>query len=123
MPILTCIYGACLIVLGVVGYAVTGAVSVTALIPAFVGVPVLLCGILGACRESLRKHVMHVASALALLAVLGTIPGIIKLPALLTGGEVARPAAVITQSIMFGLSAIFFALCTASFVRARIRRS
>ena len=122
MPLLTCLYGTLLIVLGIVAYAVTGAVSVTALIPAFVGVPVLLCGLL-AHRESLRKHVMHAASALTLLAVLGTIPGLIKLPALLTGGDVERPAAVITQSIMGGLSALFFALCLASFVRARIGRS
>ena len=46
----------------------------------------------------------------------------VKLPVLLTGGEVARPPAVITQSIMCGISAVFLGVCVASFVRARLNR-
>lgn len=121
MPALTCAYGIVLILLGVIAYATTGGVSVTALIPTFFGVPVLLCGIL-AYRPGLRKHVMHVVSLLALLAVGGTVPGLVKLPALVTGGDAARPAAVMAQSIMCGLSAVFLGFCIASFVRARQNR-
>ena len=122
MPALTCVYGTLLIILGIIAYTVSGGVSVTALIPTFVGVPVLLCGVLAFLREGLRKHLMHLASLLALLAVGGTIPGLLKLPLLLKGGEVARPAAVMAQSIMCSLSAGFLGLCIASFVQARLRR-
>ena len=58
--------GALLILLGVgfyVGIAATtaGAPSLTALIPAFAGAPILLAGLV-ALQEPLRKHAMHIAS-------------------------------------------------------------
>ena len=43
-------------------------------------------------------------------------------PALLGGQEVARPAAVISQSIMGALTAVFVALCVKSFIDARKAR-
>jgi hypothetical protein len=45
-----------------------------------------------------------------------------KLPSLLAGQEVARPAAVISQSIMGALTAVFVALCVKSFIDARKAR-
>jgi hypothetical protein len=118
LPRLTILYAILLILLGVAGYTLSGAASVTALIPAFFGMPVLVAGLL-ALNEKWRKHAMHAAAALALLGVLGTARAAAKIPALLTGGEVARPAAVAAQLVMLALSAVFLALCIRSFVAAR----
>ena len=48
--------------------------------------------------------------------------GLLKLPALLSGGEVARPTAVIAQSVMAILMLLFVGLCVRSFINARVRR-
>ena len=56
--------GSLLIILGLVGYFVlaepdeAGAKSITAMIPAFFGVPILLLGFV-ATKAALRKHAMH----------------------------------------------------------------
>ena len=72
MPRLTIIFGPLLILLGAGGYFGTGQTSVTALIPAFFGVPFLLLGLV-ALKDGLRKHAMHAASLLALLGVIGAL--------------------------------------------------
>ena len=60
MPKITIGLGILLILLGLGGYFGTDAKSFTALIPAFVGVPLLLLGCL-ALKDNLRKHAMHAA--------------------------------------------------------------
>ena len=60
MPQITIALGSLLILIGVGFYFGTGATSVTALIPAFLGIPMAVAGVL-ARRESLRKHAMHAA--------------------------------------------------------------
>ena len=52
--------GLVLIALGMIGYFVGGRVSVTALIPAFVGLPILLSSLLARSPEK-RKLGMHLA--------------------------------------------------------------
>lgn len=121
MPLLTIIYGTLLILVGVIGYFATGSASVTALIPAFIGLPVETLGVL-ARNEKYRKHAMHGAAGLALLATLGTVRALTKLPTLLGGGELERPAAVISQSIVAVLSITFLILCVRSFIAARRAR-
>ena len=49
--------------------------------------------------------------------------GLMGLPALLSGSEVERPAAVVSQSIMAILMAVFVGLCVRSFIAARRARS
>jgi hypothetical protein len=119
LPKITVVYAILLIILGLVGYFGFGRSSVTALIPAFFGVPVLAAGIL-ALDEKKRRHAMHAASALGLLGFLGTVSGLVKFFTLLGGGEVARPAAVVSQTVMAVLSLIFFLLCLRSFIAARL---
>ncbi|MBN1211725.1 MAG: hypothetical protein JXA92_04035 [candidate division Zixibacteria bacterium] len=118
MPKITIVYAALLILLGLVGFFGFGRSSITALIPAFFGVLVLVAGLL-ALDKKLRRLAMHAASALSLLGFLGTVTGLIKLFTLISGGEVARPAAVVSQAIMAILSLIFFILCLKSFIDAR----
>ncbi len=111
--------GLALVALGAVGYSGSGAP--TSLIPAAVGGVLLLCGVL-ARDVKRRKLVMHVAVTVGLLGFLGSIPGLMKLPTLLAGGEVARPAAVQAQSIMAVLTGVFVLLCVRSFISARRNR-
>jgi hypothetical protein len=104
-----------LVVVGVAGYAATGGVSVTALIPAFIGVLLLILGWL-ARNEAYRKHAMHAVAVFALLGVLGTIGGLIRLL-----GGTTTPAAI-SQGLTAILTASLLALCIKSFIDARRRR-
>jgi hypothetical protein len=118
MPKITIVYAVLLILLGLVGFFGFGRSSVTALIPAFFGVLVLVAGLL-ALDEKLHRHAMHAASVLGLLGFLGTVTGLVKLFTLISGGEVTRPAAVVSQAVMAVLSLIYFILCLKSFITAR----
>jgi hypothetical protein len=121
MPIVTIVVGVALVALGLVGYFGTGATHPTALIPAGFGLLFLALGLL-ALKAPLRKHVMHAAAMLGLLGCAFTVKGLGSLPALLSGGAVDRPGAVIAKSVMAVLCGVYFVLCVASFVAARLRR-
>lgn len=121
MPVLAIVYASLLILLGVGGYILTDAASVTALIPAFLGGAVLIAGLV-ALKDKFCKHAMHAATLLALIGLAGTAPGLAKLFSLIAGGELERPEAVISQSIMALLSLAFFGLCLKSFIDARRAR-
>jgi fluoride ion exporter CrcB/FEX len=115
-------FGVVLVVLGVGGYFGTDRVSPTALIPAAFGLLLIIFGAL-ARDDKRRKMAMHIAVTVGLLGFLGTVSGLVDLPTLLSGGTVARPAAVISKSIMAVLMAIYVALCVKSFIDARRRRA
>jgi len=111
-------FGIALIVLGGVGYLASGAASPTALIPAGLGVILLLLGLL-ARDPGKRKLAMHIAVVVGLIGFLGSLPGLLKLPDLMAGQPMARPAAVLAQSLMAVLTGIFVGLCVRSFIVAR----
>jgi hypothetical protein len=115
-------YGALLILLGLIGFFATGAVSVTALIPAFFGVLVLGLAAVGK-NANRRAMAMHVMAALALLAFFGTLAGVFKTVSLIGGGEVARPSAAISQAIMSLLSLAYLVPSVMSFITARRERT
>jgi hypothetical protein len=110
--------GIFLVVLGLVGFFVTGMQSITALIPTFFGVLFLILGLI-ARKESARKIAMHIAMVLGLLGLIGTFPGLIKMFPLLLGAEVARPAAIITQAIMALLLIYYLVVGIRTFIAAR----
>jgi fucose 4-O-acetylase-like acetyltransferase len=114
----TTVLGVVLVVIGVGGYVLTGAESITALIPAFIGLPVLVLGQL-ARRPAWRRHAIHAALALALLGLLGTLMNVAELPALLSGASVERPAAVVSSTLTALSCAIYLVLGVRSFVAAR----
>ena len=122
MPNTTILFGLLLILLGIGGFVGTGSTAPTALIPAAFGLVLLITGIM-ARNPARRKMAMHIAVVVGLLGFLGTVPGLMKLGTLISGGEVARPAAVISQSIMALLTAFFTILCVRSFIRARASRA
>ncbi|AUX47478.1 hypothetical protein SOCE26_089990 [Sorangium cellulosum] len=118
MSNLTLGYGALLVALGVGGFVATGATHKTALIPAGFGAVAIGLGLL-AKQERYHMHAMHAAALLGVLGFAGSVPGLLKLPTLLSGGDLERPAAVIAQSLMGALSAGYVALCVRSFIAAR----
>lgn len=115
MTNVTRLSGAVLIVVGVVAYVVTGGASVTALIPAFVGLVILVLGVLAG-RESLHRHAIHAALVVALLGVLGSLPMVIDL-----FGDDAG-AAEVTSTVMALVCVAYVALGVRSFVAARRAR-
>jgi amino acid transporter len=70
MPKLSILFGVILMIIGGAGYgfaAMSGKASITALIPAFFGIPMALFGLVAEAKESLRKHLMHASVVVALL--------------------------------------------------------
>jgi hypothetical protein len=113
-------FGVALCTLGGWGYfgAEEAHRSVTALIPAFLGIALVILGLL-AFKESLRKHVMHAAAALGLLGFLGGAGRVgMKLA---KDGELEGRAAM-ASAAMAVLCAVFVALCVNSFLAARRAR-
>ena len=113
----TIVFGVLLTLLGLGGYLLAGGISITALIPAFFGVPLVVLGVL-ARSDSARKHAMHAAAALALLGWAGAVFSLMRTPA-----GPRSPIAAFSQSAMVVLTAIFVVLCVRSFIAARRART
>lgn len=121
MLALTTWTGGLLVATGVIAYIVavaTDAASVTALIPAFVGILLLIAAWIGSRSEGARKHAMHAGLAIGLLGALGSLMNVVKLPALFDG-TAERPAAVVVSTIMFVLLVAYLIAGIRSFVAAR----
>ena len=113
----TIVFSIVLILLGFAGYFGTGTSSLTALIPAFFGLVMLILGIL-ARSDAARKHAMHAAATVALVGLIGALFSLLRTPLDL------RPAmAVFSQVAMIVLMAIFLALCIKSFRDSRRARA
>ena len=112
MSKISVIFGMVLIALGAGFYFATGAESVTALIPAFLGAAIAICGAL-AMKPSLRAIFAHLA---LLLGVLGTLAGFGR--GLMKIGD-RLDAAVIEQLLMGVICAVYVFLCIQSFRAAR----
>jgi len=123
MPTYALIFGSALVLLGLGGFLATGAYAVTALIPAFFGLPLVILGLVGLRgSERARRHSMHAAVLLAMLGFAGAAPGLIGLARLLGGGEVKRPTAAVMQSAMALVCLAFVAIGVWSFLSARAQR-
>ncbi len=118
MPSTTIALGGVLIILGLAGYFLTGAKSLTALIPAAFGLVMALSGLL-ARDERKRKHAMHTAVVVALLGFLGSFRGLLQIGDVVDG-TAARPAAIVVQTIMAVLTLGYIVMAVRSFVKARI---
>lgn len=108
------IAGAILIVVGVFVTLVSDSGSVTALIPAFIGVVFVALGALGRFKPELNHHVMHAAAALALLAILGSLGSAI--------GRGSTGWALFAQLTTVVVAGVFLALSIRSFRAARLAR-
>lgn len=122
MPKVTMMTGILLTILGVVCYVFAmqlGASkqSPTALIPTFLGIPLMLLGFLSLAKPDLKKHFMHAAVTLGLLGFLASFPMGIR--GLITKGATVGPVAQLIMGILCGG---FVVLCVRSFVAARKAR-
>ena len=122
MPRLTLVIGGTLTLLGILAYVLTAAASVTALIPAVVGVLLIACGLVAERRPAARPHTMHAALAIALLGALGSLMQVAKLGEMFAG-TAERPAAVIFSTVMFLLLVFNRVMGVRSFRAARRARS
>ena len=118
MSKITILIGIALIVLGVGFYIGTGMVAVTAMIPAFVGLPVAILGFVGLSgSEKTRKHAAHFA---VMLTLLGALAGLGRgIPGLFKGAAVSAIAATL---LMAALCIVHVVLSVKSFIAARKAR-
>jgi len=116
------VFGIILIILGIVSYFGISSESITALIPAFLGIPVLVLGFL-ALNEKYLKHAMHAAAVLMLLGFVGTVSGLFKFSRMIGGEVFERPSAITIQAIMALLCLIFLIFAIKSFIDARKKKS
>lgn len=125
MPQITLLFGAALTALGFYGYfgSDNANPSVTALIPAFVGGPLFLCGLI-AFKPNLRKHAMHAAAGIALLGGLAALGrGLMTIGKLLADDPAVDKRPAILLWSMAALCFIYVGLCVRSFINARKNRT
>ena len=118
MALLVIVYGVLLTLLGGGMYVYTEMASVTALIPAFFGVPLIVLGLIGQ-KETARKHAMHGAALLGLIGFLVPFGRVIYV---MTKPDFQFGPAVGASIAMSALCAILFGGCLNSFINARIAR-
>ncbi|MDY3554483.1 hypothetical protein R5W24_003607 [Gemmata sp. JC717] len=118
----TMICGALLVLVGIVGYGTSEVQPppVTALIPAFFGAALVLCGAL-AFNDKIRKHVMHLAAMIGLLGALGGFMPLVRQISK-TGEFDPTKKSAISGELMILVCVVFVGLCVNSFIQARKAR-
>jgi peptidoglycan/LPS O-acetylase OafA/YrhL len=120
MAKVTIIVGIVLIALGAIGFFGTGSTHPTALIPAYWGIALTVCGFLAnSPAEKRRMVIMHIAVTIGLLGFLGSGVMAIVETVKAHGGPLAHPAAVESQIAMAVICLIYVGLCVRSFIAAR----
>ncbi|MFT7644117.1 MAG: putative membrane protein [Pirellulaceae bacterium] len=121
---ITIVFGVVLVGLGALGYFGGDPEhrSPTAWIPAFVGIPLIICGLL-ALKESMLKHAMHGAAVFGLLGALAAGGrGLTKIGTLFSDDPDVNKRATVMVLLMFVICTAFIVLCIKSFRDARKRR-
>ncbi|HEX4156782.1 MAG TPA: hypothetical protein VHY48_14340 [Acidobacteriaceae bacterium] len=125
MAKLAIVFGVLLIVLGVAGFVMTGSVHPTALIPAWFGLGLVICGGLASTEDARRRMLwMHIAVTIGLIGFVFPGAMAIREGIVAHGVPAAHTAAVAFkhQVVMSILCLIFVALCVRSFIAARRAR-
>ena len=116
--------GIVLIALGVVYFVITGSAHPTALIPAFFGLLLFVCGVLANSTDTKRVMLwVHVAVTIGLIGFL--FPGFRAVKAL-AGSAALTPVqqtAATESLIMAVVCAVFTALCVRNFIANRAART
>lgn len=121
MPLIAIVCGVLLIGVGIAGYTLSNAADRgTALIPAGVGVLLVLAGAVVQARPPLRKHVMHAAAAVGLLGFLAAAG---RLAMVLADDKPNSPLGLFSLTCMAVICAAFTILCVKSFIDARRNRT
>jgi hypothetical protein len=117
---LTLWIGGLLVATGVIAYIASAAASVTALIPAFVGILLVVAGLI-ARNPNAHRHAIHAALVIALVGALGSLMNVAKIGDLFAG-TAERPAAIIVSAIMLVLLLVYVVAGVRSFIAARRAR-
>lgn len=118
-------YAVALIVLGVIFFFATGAHAVTALIPAFFGLVLVVMGLLARTDNvKQRMIVMHIAATLGVVgAIFPGVRGAMAVLRRLQGVHIAHRAALLEQGLMAFVCLLFVVVCARSFREARRART
>jgi hypothetical protein len=119
VPLIVFVFGLLLTGLGLLAYFVFATPedhSWTALIPAFWGVPIILCAIASLMSKKIRKHAMHLVAILSLLGVLAPLGRLI--PMSIENGFTFDSKSF-TQIAMCVLCAFLLLVVVKSFIAAR----
>ncbi len=114
VPKLAVVEGGLLVLWGVAAYFLQSAdpPSITAMIPAFLGAPLLLLGILAGRNEANLHHYMHAAMVVALTMVLGGAR-------VITGLDEMSGLAIVSHTLLLIVGTNFMAAGIMSFRHAR----
>ena len=93
---LTTLYGLFMVIWGISISLISGSSSITSMIPAFIGVPLVFIGFVSMIKPTFRKALMHIAVVIGIIAFLGGLDffrgmfnnyyaGLSKLMLLITG--------------------------------------
>ena len=113
----TFVLGALLMALGLVAYFGTGRASVTALIPAFIGAVLGLLATIAAAKPGARKHAMHIAVAVSLLGIVGSLMRPVRI--MLADAPLALTTPLLVQLATAIVLVVHVVSSVRSFTRAR----
>jgi hypothetical protein len=118
---LTLVFAVLLVALGLAGYLGTGSLHPTALIPAWIGLPLGLGGFLAISpNEGRRKLFMHINVTIALFGFIGSAVELIRTYVHANAiGVAPDPIALASKIILTGLLLLYVILCVRSFIAAR----
>ena len=120
IPTITTAYGGFLILWGIVVSQLSDAASFTSYIPSFMGIPLLISGILATKIPEKRKLWMHIAATFGLLCALGGLDFIRGM--LSDEGAFALPAAGASKLMLLITGSVYTYICVLSFKHARKSR-
>lgn len=125
MAKLTICFGIVLTLLGLFGFVITGHHAPTALIPAYVGLILIILGFLANTEDAKKRMLnMHIAVTIGLLGFLGTAKSVVDyIEMTFNGRQFPHPAAVQEKAGMAVLLLFFVLLCVRSFISARRART
>ncbi|MBA4694515.1 MAG: hypothetical protein DWC06_07045 [Candidatus Poseidoniales archaeon] len=120
IPTITMGYGGFLVLWGIVVSQLSDASSLTSYIPSFMGIPLLVSGILASKFPEKRKLWMHIAATFGLLCALG---GLDFLRGMFSDeGPFALPAAGASKLMLLITGSVYTYICVQSFIHARKAR-
>jgi hypothetical protein len=116
-------FGFALVLLGAVGFVLTGSTHMTALIPCGFGTLLAIAGALAITNDVKRRMIwMHVAVTVGLLGFFGSFSRAIDEYIQAHGEPLAHPVAVEDQAVMAAICLVYVVLCVRSFIAARKAR-